>query len=218
VKHPLLNGIGQNQGRVKMKKMTALSFAALIGIALPFGIAQADTKALADKCDNCHGKDGNSEDAKVPNIAGMSAVYISDTLKAYLSGDRIGVKYKPKNGEESDMEKVANKLSDDEINDISDYYAGKTFQVHAQEFDAAMAAKGKKKFDKECDKCHSEGGTVADDDAGILMGQWKPYLQEQFKLFGDGTRLMTKKMRKKFEKLNDEEKADILEYLASGKP
>jgi len=201
-----------------MKKMTALSLAGLVGLALHFGIAQADVQALADKCDNCHGKDGNSDDVKVPNIAGMSAVYISDTLKAYVSGDRIGVKYKPKDGEESDMEKVAGKLSDEEINDISDHYAAKTFNVHVQEVDAAMAAKGKKKFDKQCDKCHSEGGTVADDDAGILMGQWKHYLKEQFTLFDDGTRLMTKKMRKKFEKLDDEEKANILEYLASGKP
>lgn len=200
-----------------MKKMTMLSFAALICLALPFGIAQADVQAMADKCDNCHGKDGNSEDGKVPNIAGMSAVYISDTLNAYIDGDRKGVKYKPKDGEESDMEEVAGKLSEDDISAISDHYAGKTFKVHEQEFDAAMAAKGKKTFDKNCDKCHSEGGTVADDDAGILMGQWKPYMKEQFTLFDDGTRIMTKKMRKKFEKLDDEEKANILEYLASGK-
>jgi cytochrome subunit of sulfide dehydrogenase len=200
-----------------MKKMSVLSIAALIAVALPLGIAQADTKALADKCDNCHGKDGISEDPKVPNIAGVSAVFISDTFKAYLEGDRKAVKYKPKDGDESDMEQVANKLSDDEISAIADYYAGKPVKFHVQEVDAGMAAKGKKKFEKECEKCHSEGGTVADDDAGILMGQWKPYLQEQFKMFDSGDRLMTKKMRKKFEKLSDEDKAVILEYLASGK-
>ncbi|MEJ2405001.1 MAG: c-type cytochrome [Candidatus Thiodiazotropha sp.] len=200
-----------------MKMITKLSCTALLALTLPSGVLLADVQSLADKCDKCHGADGNSDDGKVPNIAGMSAIYISDTLNAYLSGDRKGVKYKPKEGDESDMEEVASKLSEDDIEAISEHYAGKTFQVHAQDVDAAKAAKGRKLFDKSCSKCHSEGGSVADDDAGILLGQWKPYIKEQFELFADGSRIMGKKMRKKFNKLSDEDKANILEFLASGK-
>lgn len=200
-----------------MNKMTVLSFAALISLAMPFGIAQADVQAMADKCDNCHGKGGNSDDGKVPNIAGMSVTYLTDTLNAYIAGDRKGVKYKPKDGDESDMEEVAKKLSEEDIEALVNHYAGMKFTVHVQEVDAGKAAKGKKKFDKDCEKCHSEFGTVADDDAGILLGQWKPYLEEQFTLFTDGTRTMSKKMKKKFEKLDDEDKAEIIEFLAGGK-
>jgi cytochrome subunit of sulfide dehydrogenase len=201
-----------------MKKFTVLSFGALISLALPLGIAQADVQAMADKCENCHGKGGNSDDGKVPNIAGMSAIYLTDTLNAYVAGDRKGVKYKPKDGDESDMEEVAKKLSEADIDALAKHYAGQEFIPHIQEVDAAKAALGKKKFDKNCEKCHSEFGSVADDDAGILLGQWKPYLKEQFDLFSDGSRTMSKKMKKKFEKLDDEEKASIIEFLASGKP
>ncbi len=201
-----------------MKKTSALSIAALIALSLQLGIAQAGVQEIADKCDKCHGTDGNSEDGKVPNIAGMSHVYISDTLDGYAAGDRKGAKYKPEGGEESDMGEVAGKLSKDDIKAISEHYAGKPFKVHVQEADAAMAAMGKKTFDKRCDKCHSDSGTAADDDAGLLMGQWRPYLEEQIKMFENKSRDMPKKMRKKFNKLTAEEKANIIEYLSSGKP
>jgi len=200
-----------------MKKPNLLPLAALVIFATPFHGAMADVQTLADQCDACHGQGGNSEDEKVPNIAGMSAVFLSDTLTAYASGDRKGVKYRPRDGEESDMNEVAKKLSEEDITAISTHYAGKTFAVHMQEVDAELAAKGRKKFDKACDKCHSEGGTVADDDASLLMGQWKHYLKEQFAMFKDGSRIMPKKMKKKFSKLDDDEIASILEYLASGK-
>lgn len=200
-----------------MKKLNLLPLAALMICATSFHGAMADVRALADQCDTCHGQGGNSEDEKVPNIAGMSAVFLSDTLSAYAAGDRPAVKYKPKDGEESDMNEVAKKLSEEDIAAISAYYADKTFAVHVQEVEAGLAAKGRKKFDKACDKCHSEGGTVADDDASLLMGQWKHYLKEQFAMFKDGRRIMPKKMKKRFDKLDDDELASILEYLAGGK-
>jgi cytochrome subunit of sulfide dehydrogenase len=200
-----------------MNKISTLSIATLFGFALPLGLAQADVDSIAKKCNECHGENGNSTDGEVPNIAGMSAIYLSDTLTAYVEGDRKGVKYKPEGGEESDMEEVAAKLSEDDIKAIAEYYAGKPFKMHEQSVDSAMAAAGRKTFEKKCEKCHDEGGTVPDDDAGLLLGQWKPYLKKQFDLFDEGTRIMPKKMKKKFKKLSDEDKANILEYLASGK-
>ena len=82
--------------------------------------------------------------------------------------------------------------------------------------DAALAAKGKSAFDDSCDKCHSEGGSVAGDDAGLIAGQGKPYLEAQFKQFDDGSRSMPKKMKKKYEALSGEDKAAIIEFLAGG--
>ena len=58
---------------------------------------------------------------------------------------------------------------------------------------------------------------MADDDSGILLGQWKKYLQHEFELFDTQKREMVKKMRKRYEKLGKEDKAEILEYLAGGK-
>jgi sulfide dehydrogenase cytochrome subunit len=199
-----------------MKKTIVLSLAGLISVAVPFATLQAGSDDMAAKCDNCHGKDGRSEDAKVPSIGGMSENYLHDTMMAYQSGDRPGVKYKPKSGDESDMNAVAKKLSESDISELAHHYADESFVPHPQSVDAAQAAKGKKVFDKHCEKCHSEGGSVADDDAGILAGQWKPYLEEQFKMFAEGARPMPKKMEKKFKKVDEGELAAIVEFLAGG--
>ena len=197
-----------------MRKITTILVAGLL--ASPWACVSAGVDQIAKDCDGCHGKDGNSEVGKVPSIAGMSAAYLSDTLIGYKSGDRPGLKYTPKDGAETDMNEVAKKLSDDDISAIADHYAGLTFKPGKQSVDSAMAAKGKAVFDDECEKCHSEGGTVADDDAGIIGGQWKPYLEGQFKLFDEEKREMPKKMAKKFSKVSASDKAAIIEFLAGG--
>ncbi len=187
-----------------------------IAVSLSMFLAPVSANDIADKCDTCHGKNGNSEDGKVPSIAGFSAPFISDTLNAYKEGDRTGKKYKPENGDETDMNEVAKKLSDDDIENIANHYAAQEFIVHKQEHNAKMAKKGKKKFKKKCDKCHSDGGSNPDDDAGLLLGQWRPYLEAEFKAFTEKERLMPKKMKKKFKKLSEKDKKNIIEYLVSG--
>jgi sulfide dehydrogenase cytochrome subunit len=199
-----------------MKKTIILSLAGLISVAVPFTALLAGSSELTDKCDTCHGKDGRSEDGKVPSIGGMSETYLHDTMMAYRSGDRPGVKYKPKQGDETDMNAVAKKLSESDINAVATHYSNESFVAHPQNADAGQAAKGKKVFAKFCEKCHSEGGSVADDDAGILTGQWKPYLEEQFKMFTNGSRPMPKKMAKKFKAVDEGELAAIAEFLAGG--
>lgn len=189
-------------------------FGLFILCAAPIVAVHADVDKLAGKCDECHGKDGNGTDLHVPNIAGASATYITDTLNAYKSGDRPGVKYTPEGGKETDMGAIAKDLSDDDITALAEHYAGKPYKSQAQQVDAALAAKGKDAFDSGCEKCHSEGGAVAEDDAGILAGQGKAYLEEQFKLFSDGSRPMTKKMKKKWEKASEEDLKAIIEFLA----
>ncbi|GAB6043339.1 c-type cytochrome [Endothiovibrio diazotrophicus] len=198
-----------------MKKIT-LAMLGLFALAGPCGSALAGVDEMANKCNACHGDGGNSSHEEVPNIAGMSEAYIHDTMMAYQAGDRPGKKYTPEGGEESDMNTVAKALGEDDINALAAHYAALTFQPHAQPVDAEMAKAGKKHFLKNCKKCHSEGGSVADDDAGILAGQWKAYLHHEFELFDSGEREMPKKMAKRFEKLSDEEKAELIEFLAGG--
>jgi sulfide dehydrogenase cytochrome subunit len=197
-----------------MRRITAIMVAGLL--AAPWVGVSAGVDSIAKDCDACHGKDGNSEHGEVPSIAGMSAAYLGDAMAAYKSGERPGLKFKPKNGEETDMNAVAKKLSEDDIKGISKHYAANTFKPVTQSVDAALAAKGKKVFDKDCEKCHSEGGSVADDDAGIMGGQWKPYLVEQFKMFTEEKREMPKKMAKKFTKISEDDKTAIIEFLAGG--
>jgi len=198
-----------------MMKKTLVVLA--MGVALGLGdLAVADGATLAaDKCENCHNKDGNSEHDKVPNIAGMSAVYISDTMKAYRDGDRPGKKYKPEQGDEQDMNQVAKDLSDADIEALADYYAGQTFKRHAQQTDPELVKTGRHLYKKYCRKCHEDEGGDPDDDSGLLAGQWMAYLRSQMEQFKSGERLMPKKMKKKFKKLKEGEDEALVQFFAS---
>lgn len=196
-----------------MTKTIALTFLASLSLLNTQVIADE----LIDSCNTCHGKDGNSTNENVPSIAGYSATYITDSLNAFKEGSRPAAKFKPENGTETDMGEVAKKMSDDDIAKVSAHYAKLTFNIVAQTVDTAKADSGREIFTKKCDNCHEKAGSVAEDDAGILLGQWKTYLEQQFKYIESGEREMPKKMMKRFKKLSAEDKANILEYLAGGK-
>lgn len=171
---------------------------------------------LVNSCNTCHGKDGNSQDAAVPNISNASALYLYDTLIAFKSGDRKGDEYKNSDGEVTDMNKITADLTEEQFTALGEYYAAKSFIAHTQKADMAMAAAGAKTYDKKCEKCHAEGGTDPEDDAGIIAGQPKEYLVKQFAHFDDKSREMPKKMAKKFNKLTAEQKQQIIEFLIKG--
>lgn len=201
-----------------LKKTTiALFGAGLLALGTPLTTSAADIGKLTHECNECHGKNGNSEHPEVPNIAGLSVVYMQDTMTAYKEGDRPGVKYKEKDGEEEDMNEIAKELSEDDIDALAEHYAEQTFKSHAaeQKTDPKLVAKGEKLFKRNCKKCHAEYGTDPYDDAGILGGQWMTYMEEQFKMFHDGDRLMPKKMKKKFEKIDEADYEAIIHALGS---
>ena len=168
---------------------------------------------LVNSCNKCHGKDGNSHENEIPNIAKASAIYLHDALMAFKSGDRKGDEYKDADGKVTDMNQLTADLSEDQITKLAEYYSSKSFVPHSQNANMAMSDKGAKPFDKKCEKCHSDGGTNPDDDAGIIAGQPKAYLIKQFKHFDDGEREIPKKMAKKFKKLSPEQKQEIIEFL-----
>ncbi len=193
----------------------------LLGAGLAFTIvpvaSAADANSLAEKCGECHGKDGNSSNPKVPNIAGYSTKYIEDALMDYKEGERPGLKFKKEDGTETDMVEIAKKLSEEDIKTIADYYSRQTFKSHAaeQETDPKLVARGEKLFKRKCKKCHTDFGTDPEDDAGILGGQWMEYLRHQFEMFASGEREMPKKMKKKFRKLKKEDYEAIIHALGS---
>ena len=200
---------------IELKKLTIMAGLVTL-IAVPAASFADGAAIYKDKCANCHGKEGVSSDSKLPIIAGYSAPTITDMLEEYRSGDREAEKYKPKEGEETDMNAVAKDLSEEDSEAVAEYIAGLTFKKASNKFDAKLAKKGAKIHDKRCEKCHSEGGSSPDDDAAILAGQWKEYLQKEFDKLSKGDRPMPKKMKKKFKKLNDKQKAALIEFYASG--
>jgi cytochrome c553 len=66
-----------------------------------------------ERCDRCHGVNGNSTDPRVPALAGQRAEYLQKELRVFLAGTR-------KNAEMAVMSKV---LSNEDIANIAAYYA-----------------------------------------------------------------------------------------------
>lgn len=197
-----------------MNKKIILSIA--LSVMLPLSFAVADDAALVkEKCGACHGDDGNSKDGKVPSIAGFSAEMIEDTMEQFKSGDRLAKKYKPKDGKETDMSEIAKDLSEDDTAKIAAYFAAQKFTPVKQDFDAELAKKGEKIHKKKCEKCHSDNGTNAEDDAAILAGQHREYLEKEFEKIANKERDVPKKMKKRFKKLTEEQRKELIEFYIS---
>lgn len=171
------------------------------------------------ECADCHGKDGASLESDVPIIAGQSAVYLQDAMEAYRDWKRPCPESKYRAGDKSrkptDMCRVAKALGDGGIKEASAFFAAKPFVRAHQKADAVKAAVGRKLHEQRCEKCHAGGGSSKEDDAGILAGQWIPYLEQAFKDFGDGSREAPKKMRPKLEELTADDKAALMQYYGS---
>ncbi|MFT6224795.1 MAG: cytochrome c553 [Paracoccaceae bacterium] len=101
---------------------TILTVAALAFTASPSLAIDADNgRKIARKCSVCHGKLGMARDPEVPNLAGQSAFYLEKTLKDYRSGIR----------EDRRMTLMVKPLSDDDIKDLSAWFASIKVTVEA---------------------------------------------------------------------------------------
>jgi len=178
----------------------------------PATLTGASDSMLANTCAGCHGTNGASLGPASPTIAGISEEYFVEVMTGFASGAVPS----------TIMGRIAQGYSEDEIKQMAKFYAGKPFVAAAgQKADAAGAKTGAKLHDKYCEKCHAEGGTSAEDDSGILQGQWRPYLEWTLADYIDGKREPTKKMKKKLEELSEDHGdagwAALMDFYASGK-
>ncbi|MGA9855612.1 MAG: cytochrome c-553 [Gammaproteobacteria bacterium] len=189
-----------------------------LGLFLSAGAASATAPAAAQECESCQGPNGVSADKNIPIIAGMSAFYLDGEIQAYQRGLRPcpEVKY-PKDPAKpaTDMCVIAKKLSPTDSTAVDKYFAAQPFVPATQSFDPKLAATGKQIHSDDCELCHSEGGSVADDDAGILAGQWIPYLQQTMNDYKSGKRQMPAKMKPKFDALSAGQINALVQYYAS---
>jgi cytochrome c553 len=103
---------------------TSLAVLLLVGTAATAGAASAadpittvNARNKIEQCIGCHGipdyKTGFPEVYRVPRIGGQNAKYIEAALQAYKKGDRVHPQMTP----------TAKLLSDQDIAEISAYYA-----------------------------------------------------------------------------------------------
>ncbi len=151
----------------------------------------ANDTMLAQTCFGCHGMNGSSQGPATPTIAGLSTDYFVETLEGYASGEIPS----------TIMGRIAKGYSADEFKQLATIYADQPFIKAKQSFDAKLVKSGAKLHDKYCEKCHAEGGQSAEDDAGVMAGQWTPYIKWQLANFKAGDREAPKKMKKKLKTL-----------------
>ncbi len=204
---------------MKRKTLSLALIAPAFALTMVADASAADTAKLAEPCAACHGKDGVSTEPDVPTISGMSVEYLSYNLGVYKKKERPCPETKtrsgPDKGKQSNMCEVANALSDADIKQVSEYFAGKKFVRAAQDFDPALAKNGKRIHEDNCEKCHANDGSDPKDDAGFLAGQYKAYLKQAFEEFRAGKRRMEQKMRPRIQKLDDAGVDALINYYAS---
>ena len=96
---------------------------------------------------------------------------------------------------------------------MAEFFSKQAFVRQPQKYDAKAAKFGKKLHKKYCIKCHEDSGRSADDDAGILGGQWQPFLRFTMEDFTTGKRPMKKKKQERVSKLFKEHGQEGVEAL-----
>jgi DmsE family decaheme c-type cytochrome len=132
------------------------------------------TKAIA--CAACHGAGGISRSAGMPSLVGQDPQYLVAAMKAYVDRDR-------KHGL---MTALLSGVSDSELENMADYYAGQT-PARAQTSLVGDPAAGKGAA-TTCVECHGTGHGAADPAWPSLAGQDSQYLAHAIRAYKEGSR------------------------------
>jgi sulfide dehydrogenase cytochrome subunit len=187
-------------------------------IILPVSLAAAELAQLTQQCDSCHGSEGVSTEDDIPIIAGKSGGLMKKALEQFQVMDRPCKRTAYRHGEtdrsQTSMCNVAGQLDSEDINLLSQYYAGLAFLPATQEFDEAKAINGASLHSLYCESCHpSIGGEPGY--ASRLAGQWRPYLERTIGQIRTGELLVPHMMERKLTGFSEPEIEDLLNFWAS---
>lgn len=173
-------------------KLQRLAFSIVFsGLALssPQVLGQGSAEegqAKATPCVACHGVDGNSANPEWPSLAGQSAPYIVQQLKAFKAGER----------QDPLMTPMAMPLSDKDMEDLGAYYAQQRSNG-ALEAEPSKVEEGQRLYRggdpvgniAACTACHGPNGKgMAAAGYPSLQGQHATYVVKQLKAYRAGTR------------------------------
>lgn len=126
-------------------------------------------RATTGPCVGCHGADGVSGDASIPNLAGQDPRYLAKAIKAHgTSGGHWG------------MQRYVEALSEQDAANIAAFFAVQAPQAADKMRLSSEDVTGK------CDRCHdAEDAAVA---APRIRGQDRDYLVMTLRAYRDGKR------------------------------
>lgn len=133
---------------------------------------------IQDKCQHCHGMNGEASNVIYPRLAGQNKNYIIKQLHDFRSGRRKGT-----------MNDMAAELTDIEINSLASYFNSQPTLTHRVR-DKEFAAVGWYIFHRgnkfsgipACASCHGEKGEGSEN-LPRLAGQHKRYVADQLNEF-----------------------------------
>ena len=174
-------------------------------------------KLKAAVCSACHGADGNSINAVWPKLAGQGTPYQMRQIMAIRS------EHGRANPEAATMIPMIANLSDQDLADISAYFATQVSTVEAADPDLAEA--GRRLYlagdvDRNipsCMSCHGPGGRGNRLAAfPQLGGQFAAYTAKQLRAYRDGSRTTdpAAMMREIASRLNDADIDAVSEYIS----
>ena len=170
-------------------------------------ISAASADNTLKMCVNCHGEDGRGADSSTPIIAGIPAAVQEDALYAYLDGDRDC-------GDKPMMCKMVSRLTDEQVAELAAHFATMPFSPANEDFDPALAEKGKTVHFEQCAICHGENDP-GDAEASILHGQRQGYLRYALQEYAAAERKQLPAMEKKAVKLTPDDIEALVNYYAS---
>jgi cytochrome c553 len=170
--------------------------------------------AIATTCGNCHGANGISADAAIPNLAGHSVAAIYKQLEDYKSGKRnpavMGVFVDP--------------LSKDQLLDLATHFASFPNPYAGAATPPGSVDAGARNLVEvgsplrgiaSCAACHGPLGFTPG--APELRGQQRAYLEEEMQAFKAGRRHndISEQMRSVARELTNDEIAKLAAYYSS---
>lgn len=178
----------------------------------------AEIEALTAECDSCHGPLGVSSHDNIPIIAGQTPEFLQKTLRSYQRWDRPCVKTTYPNDTsrpKTDMCKITEALGNEELQALGAWYSTQAFVAAKQEFDETLVANGATLHAQHCEKCHQEGGSLAEGSEPRLAGQWLPYLRKSINYVPTGEHMVPPMMERAVSKFSAQEVNALMNFYAS---
>jgi len=165
-----------------MSMAARLGLAALLAMTSGSPALAYDAGAGRDKaetvCAACHGREGRSQQAAVPSLAGQHNDYIVLALYQFRAGHRSSALMAP----------VAATLTDTDLGNLAAYYSSMKPWGPERSTEAAAAAAGPALTQqRNCVQCHGPG-LAGQDSVPRIAGQKIAYVKAQLRAFRAGNR------------------------------